>query len=111
MEDWAAGTVDSAKVFKSDEVSVSFPAGGGDKCEISTICFFETVECELPGWQPWKELYLGARRLEAANFDPAPSLQESYNSLQLADRRLEIEAASMDITVVFGLRAPQTTPL
>jgi len=98
-------------------------------CEIPTLCFFGTQRCELPGWQslaqfnlsqPWRLLAASPSLADSkpegrwdsepeGRWDPMPGgrwLQATPAGEEQVSRKSRI-----DVTVLWGIRAPHSTPL
>eukprot|EP00929_Paragymnodinium_shiwhaense_P080042 TRINITY_DN41720_c0_g1_i1.p1 TRINITY_DN41720_c0_g1~~TRINITY_DN41720_c0_g1_i1.p1 ORF type:complete len:1441 (+),score=276.85 TRINITY_DN41720_c0_g1_i1:95-4417(+) len=115
LEDWASGTVETSSYFDSSVITVSnvsavevLSPAAQDDCEVTTMCFFggspSGTTCEMEGWTKLDGLFqLGS----------VPPL-EAPERRRLEDRETEVKlplGSWVDVTVLWGLRAPRSTPL
>eukprot|EP00929_Paragymnodinium_shiwhaense_P045321 TRINITY_DN23172_c0_g3_i1.p1 TRINITY_DN23172_c0_g3~~TRINITY_DN23172_c0_g3_i1.p1 ORF type:complete len:1380 (+),score=319.16 TRINITY_DN23172_c0_g3_i1:206-4345(+) len=135
LEDWATGTVQTARFFDMGNVSFSLPSGSGEACGVEVVCYAGTRACTLEDWRPFWRYEAGegtfdssfGRRLEGGPedvFEEVPDLEElvppSADAL-VPDRRLSSSVAEaagivplhrrIEVTILFGLRAAPSSPL
>ncbi|CAK0808176.1 unnamed protein product [Prorocentrum cordatum] len=126
LEDWASGAVSTEDLYEATaEFGGSASTGSG--CQVNMVCFVGGRTCkpsqlEQQGWQLLGQFHNfseDGRRLAATEFPAAELLQEAPPSLGpppailAAPRSLSTSLVRnpFDVAVVFGIRAPLSTPL
>jgi hypothetical protein len=125
MEEWDTGTTHISKLLQSGKVSIPLHLGTA-VCEVHTMCFLTSPICAIQGWRRLniseKVVPNGRLLHESHTSEPSentltgPAARASPRWLQQADAGVVPEGVvpegkRFDVVVVWGLRAPKTTPL
>jgi len=121
QESWSTGSAVASRQFYmgSARATLSALAGANETCDLDAFCFSGVPVCELEGYTALGNFdsFTAARRLEVLEEElevPASALCEG--ALVPAARKLALipevpENKQIDVTVLWGIRAPRTTPL
>jgi len=101
IEEWESGKVELTSVFDMGE-AIFTVTGEGSSCKADAMCFFGPRRCGLAGWSK-----LGEITLPQSLPRPRQLVQEPARALTAVPKVRK----SIDVTVVFGIRAATYTPL
>lgn len=112
-ESWSTGNVVTSRFFNLGTATIALPAadGGTEACTASGLCFWDVPACDAPGWTSLGN-HSPSRRLDVSRAEA-----EDEDALPLVPaRQLQVTQTvpsnkQIDISIVWGIRAPRQTPL
>lgn len=102
VESWSTGTVVTSRFFRLGSVAVALSAhvNGTEACSVQVVCSWNVPACTFTGYTALGSFAPTSRRLEATS-----------RQLQMVSSPTVPTNKQIDITVVWGIRAPKTIPL
>eukprot|EP00435_Cladocopium_sp_Y103_P018204 s43_g4.t1 len=102
VESWSTGTVVTSRFFRLGSVATALSShvNGTEACSVQVVCSWSVPACTFTGYTALGSFAPSSRRLEATS-----------RQLQMVSSPTVPTNKHIDITVVWGIRAPKTIPL
>lgn len=102
VESWSTGTVVTSRFFRLGSVATTLSAhvNGTQACSVQVVCSWNVPACTFTGYTALGSFAPSSRRLKATS-----------RQLQMVSSPTVPTNKQIDITVVWGIRAPKTIPL